>query len=92
MKEVMAQIGQFFCDYRVQFIITFVIALIIAIIMTPLGNLFRKLWEPIFPSPDKKKEEYRKLRVHFEELKKEAEPVISFARDLDNYYGRIGIH
>lgn len=37
-------------------------------------------------------EQDRKLRAHFEELRKEAEPVISFARDLDNVYGKIGIH
>jgi len=37
-------------------------------------------------------EQDRKLRTHFEELRKEAEPVISFARGLGNDYGRIGIH
>ena len=40
----------------------------------------------------KKTEEDRKLRVHFKELKKEAEPVISFAGDLGNVYGKIDIH
>lgn len=40
----------------------------------------------------KKTEEDRKLRVHFEELKKEAEPVISFALGLGNRYGKIVTH
>ena len=89
---MMDQIGQFFYDYRVQFIIGFVIALIIAIMKTALRNLFKKLWELIFPPPDKIKEEDRKLRAHFEELKREAEPVISFALGLGNRYGKIVTH
>ena len=40
----------------------------------------------------KKTEEDRKLRVHFEELKKEAESVTSFAHNLANLYGKIGIN
>jgi len=40
----------------------------------------------------KKTEEDRKLRVHFNELKKEAEPVISFAHNLVNVYAKIGIN
>lgn len=82
MKEVMDQIGQFFYDYRVQFIIGIVIALIIVIMKTALRNLFKKLWELIFPPPDKIKEEDRKLKAHFEQLKKEGEDLLSLVRSL----------
>jgi hypothetical protein len=40
----------------------------------------------------KNAEQDRRLKKHFEELKKEAVPVISFARDLYDDYGKIGIN
>jgi hypothetical protein len=40
----------------------------------------------------KNAEQGRRLKTHFEELKKEAAPVISFTRDLYEDYGKIGIH
>jgi len=40
----------------------------------------------------KNAEQGRRLKTHFEELEREAAPVISFARDLCEDYGRIGIH
>lgn len=39
----------------------------------------------------KNAEQDRRLKKHFQELKKEAAPVISFARDLCEDYGEIGI-
>lgn len=40
----------------------------------------------------KNAEQDRRLRTHFEELKEEAALVTSFARDLHEDYGRIGIN
>ena len=40
----------------------------------------------------KNAEQDRRLKTHFEELKKEAEPVRSFAHNLVNVYGKVGIN
>jgi hypothetical protein len=40
----------------------------------------------------KNAEQDRRLKTHFEELRKEAAPVISFALDLYEDYGKIGIN
>lgn len=90
---MMDQLWQFFYDYRVEFIVAFVVALIILIIMTPLHNLFRKLWELIFPPADKKKEQDRKLRTHFEYLKsKIIQPMAACAEHSFCYRGYNGEH
>jgi len=68
------------------------IPIIIAFLIGVTATLFVKFFgeiKSLFVDPEKKKEQDRKLRIHFEEIKQEATQIVDSCIHLTDYYGMI---